>query len=96
MSSVRLVAIQEDGARVNFHVNLDSRGSSGYETDVDIYEKEEGWVAEIKIEDMPPQSSPEEAADRLSLYLEKLSKAIKGKNIKHLNIDSLFKPVYKR
>ena len=96
MSKIQLKEVNESRARVNFHVNLDSRASRGYETDVAIKKTDEGWIAEIHIgSDMPHQETPEEAVDRLCIYLKKLSTAVKGKNIKHLNIDGLFKPVHK-
>ena len=100
MSTVRLKEIQEGDAVINFHVNLDSRGASGYETDVKLYNKAESgfngqWVCEMSFTGMPPQDTPEEAIDRMGLYLRNMAKTMKGKNIKHLNVDSLFKAVHK-
>lgn len=36
MSTIRLRLVQEGEAYINFHVNLDKRGSSGYETSVEL------------------------------------------------------------
>lgn len=100
MSVIRLKEIREDGALINIHVNLDSRGASGYETDIKLYNKAESgfngqWVCDMSFTDMPPQDSPEEAIDRMGLYLRNMAKAMKGKNIKHLHVDTLFKPAHK-
>lgn len=96
MSTIQLRLVQEDEAYINFHVNLDARGSTGYESTISLYNKDgQGWTAEMKFDDMPPQETPEEAIDRMGLYLREMAKAMKGKDIKHLNIDNLFKPVHK-
>lgn len=84
--------IQEDEVYASVHVNLDDRGSTGYETSVELYNKDgRGWVANIKFDDMPPQESFEAAVDRLGLYLKNMAPALKGKNFKHINPDPLFK-----
>lgn len=49
----------------------------------------------MSFSDMPPQDTPEEAIDRMGLYLREMAKAMKGRNIKHLKIDSIFNPVHK-
>ena len=91
MSTVKARLIQEDEVYINVHVNLDTRGSSGYETNVELYNKDgKGWIAQINFSDMPPQESFEKAVDRLGLYLKKMAPAIKGKNFKHLNPEPLF------
>lgn len=96
MSRIQLRLIQEGEVYINFHVNLDKRGSSGYESTVSLYNKDgEGWIAEMSFSDMPPQETPEEAIDRMGLYLREMAKAMKGKNIKHINIDKIFLPVHK-
>jgi len=97
MASIKLKLIQEDEAYINFHVNLDPRGSTGYESTVSLYNKDgAGWTAEMTFDDMPVQETPGEAIDRMGLYLRQMATAMKGKNIKHLNIDNLFQTVYKR
>lgn len=96
MATIKLELLQEDEVYINFHVNLDKRGSTGYESRVSLYNKNEsGWVAEMSFNDMPPQETPEEAIDRMGLYLREMAKAMKGRNIKHLNIGDAFKPVHK-
>ncbi len=96
MATIKLSLIQEDEVYINFHVNLDKRGSTGYETNVSLYNKDgQGWKAEMSFNDMPAQETPEEAIDRMGLYLREMAKAMKGKNIKHINIGSLFDPVHK-
>lgn len=96
MSTIRLRLVQEGEAYINFHVNLDKRGSSGYETSVELYNKDgKGWTASMSFSDMPPQDTPEDAIDRMGLYLREMAKAMKGRNIKHLKIDSIFNPVHK-
>jgi hypothetical protein len=97
MSTIKLVNLNEQGAKVNFHVDLDSRGARGYETDVLFNQDEYGnWTASIDISGMPDQKSPADCADKLSKYLLELSRAVKAKNIKHLNIDSAFNSVHKK
>ncbi|PSV00717.1 hypothetical protein [Photobacterium kishitanii] len=49
------------------------------------------WLAEISIDQIPLQDTPEAACERLSLWLQALSKGVKGKNIKHLRLGGLFK-----
>ena len=95
MASITLKEITPTSAKVKVQVNLDSRGSTGYNTDVRIYKSENGWAAMIAFDDMPAQESPEAAFQRLGLYCQCMAKALKGKNIKHLNIDGLFKPKHK-
>jgi len=96
MATIRLRAINEGEACINFHVNLDKQGRTGYETVVSLSNKDgQGWSAEMKFDEMPPQETPEEAIDRMGLYLREMARAMKGKNIKHLNIGSLFDPAHK-
>lgn len=96
MSTITLRLVQKGEAYINFHVCLDGIRGSGYETSVDLYNKDgKGWTASMCFDDMPPQSSPEDAIDRMGLYLRSMAKAMKGRNIKHLNIDDLFNPVHK-
>lgn len=93
MARVKATLIQEDEVYVNLHVNLDDRGSSGYETNISLYNKDgKGWVATVQIDDMPPQESFEAAIERLGLYLKKIAPTLKGKNFKHVNPEPLFKP----
>lgn len=92
MATIRARVIQEDEVYINVHVNLDARGSSGYETNVSLYNKDgNGWTAEINFGDMPPQESFEAAIDRLGLYLRKMAPALKGKNFKQVNPEPIFK-----
>ena len=96
MARVQATLIQEDEAYINFHVDLDTKKSTGYESNVELYNKDDkGWIAVMKFEGMAPQGTPEDAIDMMGLYLEAMSKAMKGENIKHLNIGELFKPVSK-
>lgn len=97
MSTIRLKKITNEESVINFHVNLDTRGSRGYETDLVIKHDvdTDRWTAEMFFTDMPPQESVADAVDRLGLYLQHMSKAMRSKNVKHLNIDTLFKPAYK-
>ncbi|CAM0006550.1 hypothetical protein VPH234P10_0016 [Vibrio phage 234P10] len=99
MGTIKLKKIEKDEAVINFHVNLDARGSSGYETDITLRNTGRHgfseWTCEMSFTNMPPQCSPEEAVDRMGLYLRNMAKAMKGKNIKHLNVDTLFDAVHK-
>lgn len=95
MAAIKLRLIQEDEVYINFMGDINKGGVSGYETDVQLFNKDgQGWVAEVKFSDMPPQETPEDAIDRLGLYLEAMAKVIKGENISHLNIGALFETVY--
>lgn len=97
MSTVKLKEATKNKTTVNFHNNLDKSGETGYESDVTFSQNDaDGWVAEIVIDGMPDQYSPEDAADKLSSYLLAMSKAVKGRNIKHLNIGNMFTPVHKK
>ena len=97
MKRIKLMSLSEQGAKVNFHVDLDAFGARGYETDVIFVQDEYGnWTASMGIGGMPDQKSPADCADKLSKYLLELSRAVKAKNIKHLNIDSLFNSVSKK
>ncbi len=96
MSRIKLESIQEDEVSISVSVNLGKDGRTGYESRLNLYNKNDaGWVAHMNFDDMPPQATPEEAAERLGLYLVSMSKAMKGKNIKHLNIGTLFDVVHK-
>ena len=97
MKRIKLISLNEREAKVNFHVDLDSRGARGYETDALFAQDEYGnWTASMGISGMPDQKSPADCADKLSKYLLELSRAVKAKNIKHLSIDSLFNSVSKK
>lgn len=97
MSTIKLKKAEQNLSVVNFHGNLDPRGSRGYESDVKFEQGECGkWIASITIDGMSAQETPEEAADRLSKYLSVMAKAVKGKNIKHLNIGGMFNAVHKK
>jgi len=96
VSTFKARVIQEDEVYISVKVNLDGRGSTGYTGDLELYNKDgQGWVAHMNLNDMPPQASFEEAVDRLGLYMKKLSVALKGKNVKSLNPEPLFKHIYK-
>ena len=92
MSTVTLKIAEQGNFTINFHGNLDKRGSRGYQTDAVFKEDDEtgNWTASMDICDMTPQESPEEAGDRLSQYLLAMSKAVKGRNIKHLKMNTMF------
>lgn len=92
MATVKARLIQKDEVYINLHVNLDDRGSSGYETTISLYNKDgRGWTADIAFDDMPPQESFEAAIERLGLYLKRVAPTLKGKNFKHINPEPLFK-----
>ena len=96
MSSIKLVKAKECEFTIDFHGNLDKRGSRGYHTEAVFKENESGkWVAEMTIGDMTEQDTPEDAGDRLSAYLLAMSKAVKGKNIKHINMAGMFRSISK-
>ena len=96
MATIKLLSIRKTEACINFHVNLDKRGSVGYESGVALFHKEgEGWTAHMTFNDMPAQETPEQAIDRMGLYLREMAKTMKGKNIKHLNIGTLFNSIHK-
>ena len=98
MASVKLKSISSEGAAINFHVNINNKDVSGYETDVMVTKNndKEGWTASIRFAGMPVQETPEDALDRLGLYLISMAKYIKGKNIKHLNVGTLFDTTHKK
>lgn len=96
MSSIKLNSITEEKAEINFHTTIDQKRGTGYETNLTLRNLDgNGWVAVMNFTDMPKQETPEEAIDRMGLYLRNMAKVMKGKNIKHLNIDKLFRPVSK-
>jgi len=98
MSSIRLISAIKGKFKVSAHNMLKGVRSTGYDCVVTFTESDNGgWISSMSIgQDMPVQSTPEEAADRLSLYLLALSKAVKGKNIKHINMDKMFETVHKK
>ncbi len=97
MSTVTLKKAKKGEFTIEFHGNLDARGSRGYQTEA-VFKEIDGdneWVASMNICDMTPQESPETAGDRLSQYLLAMSKAVKGRNIKHLKMSTMFNGVSK-
>lgn len=99
-TTIRLRDIDDRGCAINFTVMIESEGARTYETDVKLYNQAEKgfkpeWVAEMTFSDMPGQESPEDAIDRMGLYLRCMAKAMKGKHIKPLHVDTIFKPIYK-
>lgn len=97
MSTVTLKIAEIGNFTIDFHGNLDKRGSTGYRTEAVFKENDESgnWTASMNICDMSPQESPEAAGDRLSQYLLAMSKAVKGRNIKHLKMSTMFDGVSK-
>lgn len=97
MSTVTLRTAEQGSFIIEFHGNLDKRGSRGYSTEAVFKEDVESgnWTASMNICDMTPQESPEAAGDRLSQYLLAMSKAVKGRNIKHLKMSTMFDGVSK-
>lgn len=96
MATIKLRLLHEGEAYINFHVPLDGARGGGYETSVELLNKDgNGWTASMSFDDMPPQTTPEEAIDRMGLYLRSMAKAMKGKNIKSFNIDKIFLPIHK-
>ncbi len=95
MGKVTLKSICERKAVINFWEMMANR--SGYESNV-VLEKDDdgGWTASIVINDMPPQATPEEAIEKLGMYLKSMQSVVKGKNIKKLNIEGIFKPYHTR
>ena len=92
MAAIKLRLVKEGEAHINFHVNLDKRGKTGYETSVSLYNKDgQRWTAEIKFGDMPSQETPEETVDRMGLYLREMAKAMRGKNINKIPKDKIIK-----
>tara|TARA_R110000772_G_C13230875_1_gene432745 strand:- start:850 stop:1137 length:288 start_codon:yes stop_codon:yes gene_type:complete len=93
---IELKKAEKSQFTINFNARFGKDYSGGYETDVNFIGDDcGGWIAEVMIGDMASQGSPEQAADRLSLYLLALSRAVKGKNIKHLNLMNMFSSVHK-
>ena len=96
MSRIKLELIQEDEVCIDINVNLSKDGRTGYSSRLNLYNKDgAGWAAHMNFDGMPPQATPEEAVERLGLYLISMSKAMKGKNIKHLGIGTLFDAFHK-
>tara|TARA_R110000851_G_scaffold301846_2_gene458549 strand:+ start:55 stop:336 length:282 start_codon:yes stop_codon:yes gene_type:complete len=93
MSSIKLISAKPEEFVINFHGEFE-RGR-GYESNVKFTEECGKWLAEVVICNMPPQESAEDAADRLSKYLLVMSKAVKAKNIKHLNLSKMFSSISK-
>ncbi|NRA76720.1 MAG: hypothetical protein HRU18_00810 [Pseudoalteromonas sp.] len=97
MSSIQLKKAEIGKFTINFHGMINAKKGTGYQS-VAIFEDDEGsgnWTAQMLINDMSPQGTPEEAGDRLSAYLLAMSKAVKGKNIKHLKMATMFQAVSK-
>ena len=93
MSTIRLISAKPEEFVINFHGEFE-RGK-GYESNVKFIGEYGKWTAEVVIGDMLAQESAEDAADRLSKYLLVMSKAVKAKNIKHLNLDKMFNSISK-
>lgn len=93
MSTIRLISAKPEEFVISFQGDFE-RGR-GYESEVKFKEEYGKWSAEVLIDGMTSQESAEDAADRLSKYLLVMSKAVKAKNIKHLNIGGMFDSVTK-
>lgn len=91
MATIKPKLIQEDEVSISLHVMIEPNSARGYENRVNLYNKGGlGWVCQVNFDDMPPQESFEVAIDRMRLYLDKYSKALKSKDFKHLNPDVIF------
>lgn len=91
MARIKPVIVQEDEVSISVHVMIEPNAARGYENRINLYNKNgDGWVCHADFSDMPPQKSFEDAIDRLRLYLDKYSKALKSKDFKHLNPDNIF------
>lgn len=92
MATIKPKIIQEDEVSISVHVMIEPNSARGYENRLNLYNKDgEGWVCHVDFSDMPPQKSFEDAIDRMKLYLDKYSKALKSKDFKHINPDVIFK-----
>ena len=97
MSTITLKVAKQGNFTIEFHGKLDKRGSRGYSTEA-VFKESDGdgeWTASMNVCDMTPQQTPEDAGDRLSAYLLAMSKAVKGRNIKHLKMNTMFNGVSK-
>ena len=97
MSAITLKSASKGFFTVEFHGNLDKRGATGYKTEALFVENTDSgeWTASMNICDMSPQTTPEDAGDRLSAYLLAMSKAVKGRNIKHIKMMTMFQSITK-
>lgn len=97
MSSVQLKKAEPRKFEINFHGMIDVKKGHGYEA-IATFESDvhtDVWTAKMVIDEMSPQDTPEDAGDRLSAYLLAMSKAVKGKNIKHLKMSTMFQAISK-
>ena len=91
MATIKPKLIHSDEVSISVHVMIEPNAARGYENRIQLYNKDgKGWVCHTDFSDMPPQESFEDAIDRMSLYLDKYSKALKSKDFKHLNPDKIF------
>jgi len=93
---IELKKAERNNFTINFNRGFGGGIDGGYESDVNFIGDDcGGWIAEVIVSGMTSQGSPEDAADRLSLYLLTLSKAVKSRNIKHLNLIDMFSAIHK-
>lgn len=77
-------------ATVNVAVALNSRTT--LDQDITIKRVDGKWVATVALDEFPEQDTAEQAVDKLGSWLLALSKGVKGRNIKHLKLNDIFKP----
>ncbi|AGR46541.1 hypothetical protein TW1_025 [Pseudoalteromonas phage TW1] len=91
MAKIKPILIQEDKVCISVHVIIEPQQGRGYENRLNLHNKDgEGWVCHADFSDMPPQDSFESAIERMKLYLDRYSKALKSNDFKHLNPDKIF------
>lgn len=100
MSRIKLKSISTSDGKftkeatvvINAYGNFDR--STGLEQDLTLTRDEHGrWSATIALDDFPLKDTPEEAVERLSLWLKTLSKALNHKQVKRLNLGKILKSI---
>lgn len=96
MSSIRLLSIKTEGRKVEAVVNVsgDFDRSNGLEQNLTLTKNDQGrWVAQIALDDFPPQETPELAVQRLQLWLKTLAKSLNQRKFKKINLAEIVKTI---
>lgn len=100
MPSIKLKSIdisQEQfnrSAKVVINVHADIDRSNGLEQDLTLTRNQQGkWIATIALDDFPEKETPEEAVERLQLWLKTLAKGLSHRQVKKLNLTTILNSI---
>lgn len=100
MSAIKLKSISTSegkfdvSAKVVINVSGSFDRSNGLEQDLTLTRNKNGrWLATIALDEFPEKDTPEEAVERLSLWLKILSKGINHKQVKKLNLSTILSSI---